>query len=59
MAVYEYQCPKCGVVEISQRITDDPLARCPECRSKVTKLISKSSFHLRGNGWYATDYKNK
>ena len=61
MPIYEYACKKCdGEFEISQRITDEPLKRylCPHCgkRTAVTKLISRSSFHLKGSGWYATDY---
>jgi len=57
MPIYEYECPSCGVVEAFQGITEDPLTRCPECkRCKVRKLISHSSFHLKGSGWYATDY---
>ncbi|MCX8072400.1 MAG: hypothetical protein N3C12_08110 [Candidatus Binatia bacterium] len=54
--IYEYLCPKCGEFEVTQRITDDPLKRCPRCRSKVQKLISASSFQLKGSGWYLTDY---
>ena len=61
MPIYEYACKKCdGEFEVSQRITDEPLKRylCPHCskRTAVTKLISRSSFHLKGSGWYATDY---
>ncbi len=61
MPIYEYACKKCdGEFEVSQRITDEPLKRylCPYCgkRTAVTKLISRSSFHLKGSGWYATDY---
>lgn len=61
MPIYEYACKKCdGEFEIAQRITDEPLKRylCPHCgkRTAVTKLISRSSFHLKGSGWYATDY---
>ena len=59
MPIYEYQCSKCGTLEVFQRITDDPLVRCPTCRSKLTKLISRSSFHLKGTGWYLTDYAAK
>jgi predicted nucleic acid-binding Zn ribbon protein len=33
------------------------LSRCPTCRSKVTKLVSASSFHLKGGGWYADGYQ--
>jgi predicted nucleic acid-binding Zn ribbon protein len=39
-----------------QRITDPPLARCPKCRRKVKRLISSTSFQLKGTGWYVTDY---
>jgi putative FmdB family regulatory protein len=59
MPIYEYDCPRCGVFEATQRITEDPLSRCPTCRSKVKKLISQSSFQLKGTGWYATDYGRK
>jgi putative FmdB family regulatory protein len=59
MPIYEYQCAKCGEFEVSQRITDDPLKRCPTCRSKVKKLISNTSFQLKGSGWYQTDYGGK
>jgi len=59
MPIYEYQCKKCGEFELMQRITDAPLTRCPTCRGKVTKLISNTSFQLKGSGWYATDYARK
>jgi putative FmdB family regulatory protein len=59
MPIYEYQCARCGTFEVSQRITDAPLASCPKCRGKVTKLISQSSFQLKGSGWYVTDYAGK
>ena len=56
MPIYEYACKKCGEFEVTQRITEDPLKKCPSCGYKVTKLISQSAFHLKGSGWYATDY---
>ena len=56
MPIYEYQCSKCGVFEVTQRITEDPLKKCPSCRAKVQKLISNTSFQLKGTGWYVTDY---
>ncbi|HVO26658.1 MAG TPA: zinc ribbon domain-containing protein [Candidatus Margulisiibacteriota bacterium] len=56
MPIYEYRCRKCGEFEVTQRITEPPLARCPTCRGKVTKLISNTSFQLKGSGWYITDY---
>lgn len=59
MPTYEYECLKCNkVIEVQQRISDTPLSSCPECGQDVKKLISKSSFHLKGNGWYADGYSN-
>src|SRR5215469_4282312 len=59
MPTYEYQCDHCGVFEYSQRITEDPLKKCPTCKGKVRRLISNTSFMLKGGGWYATDYGRK
>jgi|SRR5579875_821219 putative FmdB family regulatory protein len=56
MPIYEYQCDNCGVFEYSQRITEDPLKKCPTCKNRVRRLISNTSFMLKGSGWYATDY---
>ncbi len=58
MPIYEYDCEKCHKRhEITQKITDAPLETCPDCSGKLTKIISMTSFHLKGSGWYATDYK--
>lgn len=59
MPIYEYRCKKCGDFEATQRITDPPLDRCPTCKGKISKLISNTSFHLKGTGWYVTDYGRK
>ena len=56
MPTYEYRCEQCGDFEQSQRITEPPLERCPKCRRKVRRLISNTSFQLKGGGWYVTDY---
>jgi putative FmdB family regulatory protein len=56
MPIYEYHCERCGVFEVSQRITDNPLTTCPTCEADVRRLISATSFVLKGSGWYATDY---
>lgn len=56
MPIYEYECSKCGVFERSQSISEDALKRCPTCRCKVEKLISRSAFHLKGGGWYNDGY---
>jgi putative FmdB family regulatory protein len=61
MPVYEYRCGKCGnEFEELQRITDGPIRKCPKCgKLAVERLISRSSFVLKGSGWYATDYGRK
>ena len=59
MPIYEYQCQKCGTFEVTQRITEKPLGKCPTCKGKVKKLISNTSFQLKGTGWYVTDYARK
>jgi putative FmdB family regulatory protein len=59
MPIYEYQCEKCGTFEVTQKITESPLRKCPTCKSKVKKLISNTSFQLKGTGWYITDYARK
>jgi len=59
MPIYEYQCQKCGTIEVTQRITEKALIKCPTCKSKVKKLISNTSFQLKGTGWYITDYARK
>jgi putative FmdB family regulatory protein len=56
MPIYEYHCQQCGVFEVTQRITESPLTTCPTCKTEVRRLISLTSFVLKGNGWYATDY---
>ena len=60
MAVYEYECLSCGAhFEVWQKITDPPLTTCERCGGRLQKLISNSSFILKGTGWYATDYARK
>ncbi|MGM0451787.1 MAG: FmdB family zinc ribbon protein [Thermodesulfobacteriota bacterium] len=59
MPIYEYQCATCGRVhEILQKMSDQPLSQCPDCAGKLQKRISQCTFHLKGTGWYATDYAN-
>lgn len=57
MPIYEYECSECGVViEAVQKISDKPLTDCEKCDGKLKKLISQSTFHLKGGGWYADTY---
>jgi putative FmdB family regulatory protein len=60
MPIYEYQCKKCGKqFEAFQGITEPDLKTCKFCKGKVQKMMSLSSFSLKGTGWYATDYAGK
>ena len=60
MPIYEYECMQCGRIEEAiQKFSDKPLARCRHCSGKLHRLVSQSSFHLKGTGWYVTDYANR
>ena len=60
MPIYEYECTNCGkITEEIQKFSDAPFTKCKSCSGKLHKLISHSSFHLKGSGWYVTDYANK
>ena len=58
MPVYEYQCTACGhEFEREQRISEDPIKKCPKCgKAKAKRLISRTSFVLKGGGWYGDLY---
>jgi len=59
MPIYEYRCDSCGSQkEHLQKMSDPQLTTCPECGSdSYQKLLSAAGFQLKGNGWYATDFK--
>ncbi|HVN71249.1 MAG TPA: FmdB family zinc ribbon protein [Desulfomonilia bacterium] len=60
MPIYEYKCLKCAAeFEAMQKFSDSPLKKCPSCGGAVKRLISRSSFQLKGSGWYLTDYAKK
>jgi len=60
MPIYEYVCQKCGHhLEVMQKLSDKPLTRCPECRGKLEKILSQTSFQLKGSGWYVSDYTSR
>ena len=59
MPIYEYKCQNCGhYFEVLQRISEEPLSTCPECKKNaLKKLVSAPNFRLKGEGWYETDFK--
>lgn len=61
MPIYEYCCKSCGhEFEIIQKITDKPIKKCEKCgKLQAKRMISQTSFILKGSGWYVTDYSGK
>lgn len=60
MPLYEYECESCGRrFEVIRKFSDAPLEKCPTCGGKVQKQASSPAFHLKGTGWYVTDYAKK
>lgn len=59
MPTYGYRCGRCGhEFEIFQRMSDDPLAECPECGGRLSKMLYPVGVQFKGSGFYTTDYKN-
>lgn len=57
MPIYEYKCKKCSrEFDVFQKITDPEVKTCKFCNGPAKKLVSLSTFHLKGSGWYVTDY---
>lgn len=57
MPIYEYKCQSCGkVFERIQKFADSPLTTHDDCGGTVDRLVSAPAFHLKGSGWYVTDY---
>lgn len=61
MPTYEYECKHCGhQLEAFQKMSDAALTDCPKChQGALSKLISATSFQLKGTGWYVTDFRDK
>ena len=60
MPMYEYRCSDCGnQFELRQKFSDEPVSACPKCGGSVEKLISMTSFSLKGSGWYSEGYSKE
>lgn len=60
MPTYEYECPKGHLFEAFQKMTDKPVAKCPECGEKARRKISGGAgFLFKGEGFYITDYRSE
>ncbi len=61
MPIYDYACTRCGTQkDVMQKISDNPLTICPACgEESFVKQVTAAGFQLKGNGYYATDFKDK
>ena len=61
MPIYEYECAACGARhDFIQKFSDGPKRKCPSCgKLRLKKQISAAAFHLKGDGWYVTDFRDK
>jgi putative FmdB family regulatory protein len=59
MPIYEYQCDSCRQIKEVLKLNGDSDPISCKCGGKLSKIMSLSSFHLKGAGWYETDYKRK
>jgi len=61
MPIYAYGCSSCGLQkDVMQKMSDAPLTTCPECgKETLSKQLTAPGFQLKGNGYYATDFKDK
>lgn len=60
MPIYEYKCKKCGIIEVMQKITEEPLAVCPKCGQPVKKMIGHNvGILFKGSGFYTTDHRSE
>ena len=58
MPIYEFVCEACGrLAEVMQKVSDPPPAACPECgEGRMARMVSRTSFQLKGGGWYSDLY---
>ena len=60
MPIYEYECGACGAThEFIQKFSEGPKRKCPSCGAlRLKKKVSAAAFHLKGSGWYVTDFRD-
>jgi putative FmdB family regulatory protein len=60
MPIYEYRCDQCGqTIEVLQKVGARQRRKCERCAGRLRKLVSRTSFHLKGGGWYTEGYSKK
>jgi putative FmdB family regulatory protein len=56
MPIYEYRCENGHLLEVMQKITDDPVTTCEICAAPVQRVFHPIAVHFKGSGFYNTDY---
>jgi putative FmdB family regulatory protein len=57
MPIYEYNCQECKqIFEEWQKDYEERDIPCPVCGGNASRIISSTSFVLKGGGWYASGY---
>ena len=60
MPIYEYRCQSCGDrLEVIQKMGSGKLRKCKKCSGKLERLVSRTSFHLKGGGWFDSGYSSQ
>ena len=61
MPIYAYKCAECGhELDVIRKVSDPPLTECPNCgKPALVKQITSAGFHLKGGGWYVTDFRDQ
>ena len=57
MPMYEYKCKKCQKIEEILQGYDEPAPQCEKCKEAMTRMISRTSFSLKGGGWFKDGYQ--
>ncbi len=60
MPIYAYKCAECShELDVIRKVSDPPLTECPNCgKPALVKQITAAGFHLKGGGWYVTDFRD-
>ena len=56
MPIYEYRCQNDHRFEVLQKFADDPITECEVCGAPAIRVLHPVAIHLKGSGFYATDY---
>ena len=61
MPIYAYECGACGAThDFLQKMGEGRKRKCPSCGElRLRKLVTAAAFHLKGTGWYVTDFRDK